>query len=495
MQKRIKIFYGELLDKEYDIILSEEQQIKQIISRVVKELKLKKLSFFRSGYGYKLVNAKDGCDIDNESDFFQSSIGDSFLLLPDEKKEGPEVRNCLLVISTIIYGLIKAITTSIGIRLGGIPTFIIIVVLFSLAELISKKIEKSISEQNAISIERYLEEKRTNILNTSNNSQPHSKNNVIENSKDLDNNICKQSDESKENLYLNETTSKNDSSNNDNNELGFYFNNIIEFALYVREKNNIESVTWLKGDAYENAFKRIYLAFEKAKYGEVITLGEKCFEINPIAISVRFEICEAYLALHKIRDAEERLTDMYSYMVTNYDIAKYYRTWGYIMYEKKQWKESIACYKYSLKFDNNINAAIEIEGIKKHTGLIDYEPSNFTEIFNICKIPYIDQKDIISVEEAGLIIDKQDSFNEFTNDTEKTINPTTSYDDNSNNKTDNTILALSPIEFNNEEDNNSEKISVENSSQILFCRKCGAKLIENSLFCNKCGTKVIIMEK
>ena len=26
---------------------------------------------------------------------------------------------------------------------------------------------------------------------------------------------------------------------------------------------------------------------------------------------------------------------------------------------------------------------------------------------------------------------------------------------------------------------------------ILFCRKCGSKLVENSTFCNKCGTKIL----
>ena len=27
--------------------------------------------------------------------------------------------------------------------------------------------------------------------------------------------------------------------------------------------------------------------------------------------------------------------------------------------------------------------------------------------------------------------------------------------------------------------------------QVLFCRKCGAKLIENSQFCRKCGAKIV----
>ncbi|MBQ6215443.1 MAG: zinc ribbon domain-containing protein [Oscillospiraceae bacterium] len=28
-------------------------------------------------------------------------------------------------------------------------------------------------------------------------------------------------------------------------------------------------------------------------------------------------------------------------------------------------------------------------------------------------------------------------------------------------------------------------------TEVLFCRKCGSKLIQGSIFCNKCGTKVI----
>ena len=28
--------------------------------------------------------------------------------------------------------------------------------------------------------------------------------------------------------------------------------------------------------------------------------------------------------------------------------------------------------------------------------------------------------------------------------------------------------------------------------EVLFCRKCGNKLMENSAFCNKCGTKILV---
>ena len=36
------------------------------------------------------------------------------------------------------------------------------------------------------------------------------------------------------------------------------------------------------------------------------------------------------------------------------------------------------------------------------------------------------------------------------------------------------------------------KIKKSTENKIIFCRKCGEKLIEGSTFCRKCGTKVIL---
>lgn len=40
----------------------------------------------------------------------------------------------------------------------------------------------------------------------------------------------------------------------------------------------------------------------------------------------------------------------------------------------------------------------------------------------------------------------------------------------------------------------STPMPVENSSAVRFCRKCGAKLVDNAQFCRKCGTAVIVVE-
>ena len=42
-----------------------------------------------------------------------------------------------------------------------------------------------------------------------------------------------------------------------------------------------------------------------------------------------------------------------------------------------------------------------------------------------------------------------------------------------------------------DKETSKEAISCENEEKSLFCRKCGAKLLEDSMFCDKCGTKVI----
>ena len=43
-----------------------------------------------------------------------------------------------------------------------------------------------------------------------------------------------------------------------------------------------------------------------------------------------------------------------------------------------------------------------------------------------------------------------------------------------------------------DKETSEEAINCENEEKSLFCRKCGAKLLEDSMFCDKCGTKVIM---
>lgn len=41
----------------------------------------------------------------------------------------------------------------------------------------------------------------------------------------------------------------------------------------------------------------------------------------------------------------------------------------------------------------------------------------------------------------------------------------------------------------------AEVNNIPNEDKVVFCRKCGTKLLERSQFCSKCGTEVVINEE
>ena len=53
------------------------------------------------------------------------------------------------------------------------------------------------------------------------------------------------------------------------------------------------------------------------------------------------------------------------------------------------------------------------------------------------------------------------------------------------------VLEGSQPVYNEETKVEPSSIAVEDDSKIVFCRKCGTKLLERSQFCSKCGTKIV----
>ena len=53
------------------------------------------------------------------------------------------------------------------------------------------------------------------------------------------------------------------------------------------------------------------------------------------------------------------------------------------------------------------------------------------------------------------------------------------------------VLEGSQPIYSEETEVKSSSIVEEDDSQIVFCRKCGTKLLDRSQFCSKCGTKIV----
>ena len=149
---------------------------------------------------------------------------------------------------------------------------------------------------------------------------------------------------------------------------GYYFENPTELAIYGKLYAKGKTVYWLSGDNYLVEYKRGYQLFEQGQYSRAIEAYKKCLELNPIGLSARFEICEAYLKMGNLSSARNTLLEMKDYLIEEKNIARFYRRMGYIEIEKSNYKTAAACYQYSQKYENHPSVIQELMYIKSKGG-------------------------------------------------------------------------------------------------------------------------------
>ncbi len=154
-----------------------------------------------------------------------------------------------------------------------------------------------------------------------------------------------------------------------NIEVGFYFENVLELAIYGKLFGAGREVVWLSGDAYISQYKKGYQFAEEGKYREAIAALNASLKVNPIGISARFEICECYLRLNELEKARKLLIDMSAYLLDVKSIAKFYRRMGYIEIENGNHLAAMACYVYSRNFENHPSIEQELQYISAKVGI------------------------------------------------------------------------------------------------------------------------------
>ncbi len=156
---------------------------------------------------------------------------------------------------------------------------------------------------------------------------------------------------------------------NSTEPIGFYFENVLELAIYGKLFSNGRTVNWISAKNYLEQYQKGYQLYEKRKYAQAIEEYRKCFELNPIGISARFEICEAYMRLKDWNSAKKTLLDMQNILV--YDektIARFYRRFGFMEVEKGNYSLAAACYLYSKKFEDHPSLANELLYVRSKGG-------------------------------------------------------------------------------------------------------------------------------
>ena len=137
------------------------------------------------------------------------------------------------------------------------------------------------------------------------------------------------------------------------------FNDSKEFIIYTALNKN-KNVVWMKSDEYDKYWNDGFKLFDAGKYDDAIRSYQKCLSMNPISLYVRFEITECYIQLHNYVQAINILMSNVKNLLYNEDIARFYRRVGYINIELKNYDCAVACYLYSIKFENHPSILQEI---------------------------------------------------------------------------------------------------------------------------------------
>ena len=140
-------------------------------------------------------------------------------------------------------------------------------------------------------------------------------------------------------------------------------NNMLEFYLYCYTENlkeEIQDLNYRVNTAY------LYLAmidYDNGENEKAITNINKGLKYDPADTNLLFEKAENYKALHDMKKFYDNTLDIYKYIYTKSDLAKYYRNLGYYYIEKKDYELAKALYLYSLRFENNKIVNKELEYI------------------------------------------------------------------------------------------------------------------------------------
>ena len=149
----------------------------------------------------------------------------------------------------------------------------------------------------------------------------------------------------------------------------FYFENLVEFTMYVKLYNKNNNVIWVSSDKYIELYKKGYQLFECGQFAKAIDIYKECLKLNPIGISARFELVECYIRTKQYSLARRSLYDMKDFLHNDSLKARFYRRVGYVAIEEGSYKEAYACYQNSLKYENHPSVPQEIEYIESKAGM------------------------------------------------------------------------------------------------------------------------------
>lgn len=197
--------------------------------------------------------------------------------------------------------------------------------------------------------------------------------------------------------------------------LEFQFDGTDEFINYSQiisesdsKREDINRIIWSNKKDYYNLQKEGFSLFEQKKHKEAIKALEESLQFNPIGLNARFEIVTNYIILDELQNAKKALICMKDLLITNSNVATFYRMFGSIFSKEERYNLSYACYFYSKQFDYSEVATNEILYLSINYK-IDKELMKCYTSFD-----YQGVEEILKSNSVPIILKKEKSFDELS---------------------------------------------------------------------------------
>lgn len=186
--------------------------------------------------------------------------------------------------------------------------------------------------------------------------------------------------------------------NSKEGEHTYYFANAIEFLVYVNLNRDI-NIKW--SNLLLNLAYNIlgFVGVEENKYKDAIEYLNKAIEANPMDVSSILELAECYRALNRNEEFLNTMDNVYNFVISPEDLARYYRKLGFYYTEIGKYELSYAIYQVSLIFEKSDLAFNEMIYNKQQMNNDQYK-LDMIEALNMLKdnnIPVGPKKDIVQI--------------------------------------------------------------------------------------------------
>ena len=142
----------------------------------------------------------------------------------------------------------------------------------------------------------------------------------------------------------------------------YCFENQKEFIQYValHKGETAKKVVWITAKTSHVLAQKAVALYELKRHDEAVICLVKAIKFNPINTHYKFELVENLLQLKKFDGVEKTLRILMEQVIYPGDVARMYRRFGFYYTETKKYDIALACYVWSIRFEESKSAVNEL---------------------------------------------------------------------------------------------------------------------------------------